>query len=326
MRVVVYGMGAIGGSIAAALTRAGHEVIGIARGPHLDAIRAQGLRFRAPDLDEYVAVPCVAAPDQVTFRPDDAILLVMKTQDTVAALHALRAAGVTDQPIFCMQNGVANERMALRVFPNVHGVTVMMPATYLVPGEVAAFGTPNHGMFDVGCAPAGQDECDQALCEVLNGSGFAAFPTDNVMSAKHGKVLMNLGNILRAAVGKTPDLKPFHSRLKDEAMEVFRAAGIAWHEVDEADPRRADLLRFADVPGVERGWGSTAQSLKRGQPLETDYLNGEIVLQGRLVGVPTPLNAAMCRLAADLAGRGAGLASMEIRELTEIFDAASLQN
>ena len=150
MRIIVYGAGAIGGTVAAALALAGHPVVGIARGPRLGAIRAGGLLLRTPDKSALARFSCVADPAEVDIRPDDAILLAVKTQDTAAALERLRAAGVTKQPIFCMQNGVANERMALRRFPNVHGVTVMMPASYTVPGEVDAFSTPRHGIFEVG--------------------------------------------------------------------------------------------------------------------------------------------------------------------------------
>ena len=100
--------------------------------------------------------PCVGDPAGIDWRADDAILLTMKTQDTAPALERLRAAGVAGQPIFCVQNGVANERMALRRFPNVHGVTVMMPASFLTPGEVAVFSTPRHGIFDIGRVPRGQ--------------------------------------------------------------------------------------------------------------------------------------------------------------------------
>jgi 2-dehydropantoate 2-reductase len=79
----------------------------------------------------------------------------MKSQDTTKRCMALRAAGVRDQPIFCLQNGIANEPMALRLFPNVHGVTVMMPATYTVPGVVVCHGTPKLGLFDIGRFPSG---------------------------------------------------------------------------------------------------------------------------------------------------------------------------
>ena len=67
--------------------------------------------------------------------------------------------------------------------------------------------------------------------------------------------------------------------------------------------RRGDLLSLARVGGARRGGGSSWQSLARGLgSIETDYLNGEIVLLGRLHGVPTPANALVQRLA-DQAAR-----------------------
>lgn len=64
------------------------------------------------------------------------------------------------------------------------------------------------------------------------------------------------------------------------------------------------MLRIRPVEGVRRDGGSTYQSLQRGTPVETDYLTGEIVLLGRLHGVPTPANALLQRLLAEAAARG----------------------
>ena len=66
---------------------------------------------------------------------DDAVLLTMKGPDTAGALLRLKAAGVSRQPIFCFQNGVANEPAALRFFENVYGATVILPADYDTPGS-----------------------------------------------------------------------------------------------------------------------------------------------------------------------------------------------
>lgn len=321
MQVVVYGLGAVGGSVAAALARKGHAVTGIARGAHLTAIQENGLRFRGPGFDDLVAVQAVSDPSQISFGSDDLILLAMKSQDTQAALEALRLAGVTDQPIFCLQNGVANERMALRLFPNVHGATVMMPSTHLEPGEVAVFGEPRYGIFDLGRFPTGCDHADQALADLLDDAGFAGFPMPDVMAGKYGKLLMNLGNILKAALGKSADTKDLHNRLKAEAIAVYEAAGIDWRDVGAADPRRDQLLKFVDVPGLERGLGSTTQSLARGMPLETDYLNGEIALLGRLHDVPTPLNSGLTHLAAQLSAQSATPGSLSLDELTQAIGA-----
>ena len=152
MRIIVYGVGAIGGTVAAACALSEQEVWGIARGAQLPEIQANGLLFRTPEKTARARFPCVADPTEISFRPDDAILLTMKTQDTIAALERLRAAGAREQPIFCVQNGVASERFALRRFPNVHGVTVMM-GKLRDAGEVCAFSTPRHGIFDIGRFP-----------------------------------------------------------------------------------------------------------------------------------------------------------------------------
>ena len=65
MRAVIYGAGAIGGTVAAALHRSGTDVVAIARGAHLDVIRDQGLRFVAPGIDERLPVPAVADPAEI---------------------------------------------------------------------------------------------------------------------------------------------------------------------------------------------------------------------------------------------------------------------
>jgi 2-dehydropantoate 2-reductase len=292
MRIIVYGVGAIGGTVVAALALSGQQVIGIARGAQLAAISEGGLLLRTPEKAARVRFPCVADPTEIEFRSDDVILLTMKTQDTLGALERLRAAGVVNQPIFCVQNGVANERLALRLFPEVHGVTVMVPASISAPGEVSAFSVPRHGIFDIGRYPGGSNSHDDRLAQALELTNIATFVTPDVMQSKYGKLLLNLGNIVDAAFGFEADVKRFNALLRAEAEAVYQAAGILWRDIGAADPRRDQLMRYQPIEGVKRSGSSTAQSLARGAgSLETDYLNGEIVLLGRLHGVPVPANA-----------------------------------
>ena len=119
MRVIIYGVGAVGGTIAGYLALSGAEVVGIARGAMLDAVRRQGgLSLVTPGGTHEARLPCCATPAEVGLRPDDVILLTMKSQDTEAALHTLHDAGARGQTVVCAQNGVDNERMALRRFAN----------------------------------------------------------------------------------------------------------------------------------------------------------------------------------------------------------------
>jgi 2-dehydropantoate 2-reductase len=293
MRAIVYGLGATGGTLAARLAQTGTEVIGIARGSMLDAIRAQGgLNFLSHHGRGVARFPVVASPNDVDWRPDDFILLTMKSNDTAAALDALAAAGVTHQPVVCAQNGVANERMALRRFPNVFGMVVMMPTQFIVPGTVAAMGTPTLGILDIGRASPGDNGMILPLAAALSQAGFLCDPTSDVMAGKYGKLLMNLGNIVGAALGIGARNGPWYDRVKEEGIAVLNAAGIISEDVGQADPRRRHMQRVP-LDGVEEVGTSSMQSLIRGTgSIETDFLNGEIALLGRLHGVPTPANAA----------------------------------
>lgn len=319
MRVIIYGVGAVGGAVAAALVENGQEVIGIARGAQLNAIRAGGLRVRSPVFDRVVALECVSDPAEITFREDDAIVLCMKTQDTGAALAALRAAGVDKQPVFCAQNGVENERIALRVFPNLHGITVMLPALLLAPGDVVTWGEPQFGYFDIGRYPHGHDADDARLAEAFEGSRITPFVLDDVMASKYKKLLHNVGNITQAALGRGVDTKEIGAALKQEAQAVYEAHGIQPRDGEKNEPERKDLMRFGTIEGIENIGGSTVQSLARGAgSVETDYLNGEISLMGRLAGVPTPVNDAMVRLGERMAREGMTPGSMTLDDLRRL--------
>jgi 2-dehydropantoate 2-reductase len=301
MRIIVYGVGAIGGTVAAALALSGQQVIGVARGVQLEAIKNNGLLLRSPETASRASLLCVADPTEIEIRSDDVILLTMKTQDTVSALERLRSAGVTHQPIFCVQNGVTNERFVLRRFPEVHAVTVMMPASISAPGEVSAFSTPRHGIFEIGRYPSGRNAHDGRLAQALEAANIAAFVTPDVMQSKYGKLLLNLRNILEATLGLDVDYMRFDALLRAEAEAAFAAAGIPWRDVGKADPRREQLMRYQPILGIDRPGGSTTQSLARGaDSIETDYLNGEIVLLGRQHGMAVPANTYFVELSARM--------------------------
>lgn len=317
MRFVFYGLGAIGGGLAAMMARSGRDVIGIARGAQLDAVRAGGLRVRAPEIDEVVELTCVGAPAEIDFRPDDVIFLTMKTQDTKAALEDLRKCGVRDQAIVCTQNGIENERLALRVFPNVYAAVVMMPADFVKPGEVVANCGPKLGVFNIGRYPRGVDSVAEGICKALDDAGFAGFPEADVMPGKYGKLLMNLANVLDAAAGDAARRSKLAELAGVEAEAALAAAGIDYTK----EFRHDDLMRIMPVPGVRRTGSSSAQSLARGVgSIETDYLNGEIVLIGRLHGVPVPANEFLCELGRRLVAEGIAPGSLSSEALHAAYE------
>jgi 2-dehydropantoate 2-reductase len=305
VRFVILGAGAVGGTIGGRLADAGHDVIVLARGAHAEAIAADGLRLATPERVITAQVEVFEHPSALPLRDDDVLVLAAKSHQSADILDALPRR---DLPVVCAQNGVANERMALRRFPDVYGMVVMLPAVHLEPGQVDAQGTPKSGLLDVGRYPHGIDRTAQVIARALSRSGFASKAVPDVMRWKYAKLLRNLGNALEALCGHDLDddgrriVVDLHRRARREAERCFRAAGIEWADDAEWAARRGHQVDYAPVEGRERSGGSTWQSLARGAgSLEGDYLNGEIVLLGRLHGVSTPVNQLLQETSAEAA-------------------------
>lgn len=314
MRHIIYGAGAVGGAIGGRLFEHGREVVLIARGDHLAAIRQHGLRLISPEDEATLRVPVVGHPSEITFRPDDTVFLTMKTQDTAAALDHLATAAGTGVLVICAQNGVENERLACRRFERVYGMLVILPATFLEPGVVEAGSAPVTGILDAGRFPSGTDDLIAGVCDDLESAGFSAHPDTAIMRWKYGKLLQNLNNAFQAVCGLDARAD-ISRRAVAEAQACLRAAGIEFATAVEMRERRELTPGFR--PGARlHGGSSTWQSLARGTgSTEVDYLNGEIALLGRLYGVPTPVNSALQRAANRLARDRLPPGSVTIAEL-----------
>ncbi len=305
MRYIIVGAGGVGGTIGGLLFQSGHEVVLVARGPHLAALRAHGLRLVTPAGPSTLRVPAVGQPSELDLRPDDVLVLAVKTQDAAAVLAEWAwppvrggAAAAQALPVVCAQNGVASERLALRLFRQVYGMCVWLPATHLEPGTVETQGAPLAGLLHIGRYPAGTDATASRIGEDLTGSRFLAPVTADVMRWKYGKLLANLGNAIEALCGHGDGAEALSQRAAAEGVAVLDAAGIAYASEEESADLRRDRVNVVPVNGSPRLGGSSWQSLTRGTgSIEADFLNGEIVLLGREHGVPTPVNEVLQRLA-----------------------------
>jgi 2-dehydropantoate 2-reductase len=308
-------------------------VVLIARGQHLEALRKDGLRFVAPDGDRRLSIPAVGGPAEVAWQPGDVVVLTMKSQHTVQALDDLAAAAGREVPVVCGQNGVANERMALRRFSNVHGMLVNLPAIHLQPGEVVTHADGTGGILDTGRYPEGSDSVTREFTAKLTEAGFSSRPDDHIMRKKYAKLLGNLGNIVQAATAdaegnippgddETAAMRDIFRRLRGEALACFEAAGIDCASRDEVRARHENTYRMVEVSGFGRPGGSSWQSLNRGTGnVETDYLNGEVTLLGALHGVPTPANRICQELATKMVRDGLPVGSLAPTALLEMMAA-----
>lgn len=303
MRYVVYGAGAVGGVIGATLHRAGMPVTLVARGPHLAAIRAHGLVLDAGDGRHRVRTPATDTAADVGWTDDTVVVLAVKSHQAPAALADLRRHAPPDVAVVCATNGIATEPATLRLFARTYAVCVMLPASHLEPGVVVAACHPTPAILDIGRIPAGTDATTAAIAADLRSAGIASEERADIMAWKRRKLLLNLGNGVDASFvpGDAAD------RLADLALaegeRVLAAAGLEVVSAAEDTRRRGTILQRRD--DLERRGGSTWQSLSRGTgDSEIDYLAGEVVLLGRLHGVPTPVNEAVVAATRALAYAG----------------------
>jgi 2-dehydropantoate 2-reductase len=303
---VIYGAGGIGGTIGARLFQSGRRVTLIARGEHGHQLRDVGMQFITPNERNLLRIPTVLDPREVSFSSDTFVLMCMKSQHSLVALEALAACAPADVRVACVQNGVANERTALRYFANTYATLVNLPAMFLKPGEVVTYAEGSGGALDTGRFPEGTDEAAVEMAGALTDCGFSAVPDPAVMRHKYAKLILNLGNILQAGLRDPENARAITHRLRDEALACFEVAGIDCASREEVRQRNQDI-RSADVPGYERMAGSSWQSIARGTgDIETEYLNGEISWLGRMHGIATPYNDACVALARELIARNEG--------------------
>jgi 2-dehydropantoate 2-reductase len=294
MRAIIYGAGAVGSVIGGRLHQGGADVVLVARPTHADAIRAHGLVVRTAKDTEVVDVEAVTSIEALTPTADDVVLITAKTQDTPGIHESLLQwnAGV---PVVCATNGVEHERIALRRFSSVYAMVVQLPAQFEKPGEVTALCAPTNAILDVGRYPSGVDSTAQELADLIEASPrLRSEADDDVMTKKYAKLLVNLGNAADAACGIPGRGARVVAAAIEEGKLAYRAAGIRWEQTPERVERykaRTETMRF-DIPeGDTFLGGSTWQSLVKGaSTVETDFFNGEILLLGRLHGIPTPAN------------------------------------
>lgn len=338
MRYVIIGAGAIGSGVGGLLHAEGAQVVLVARGAHLEAMRTDGLLVRTPDR-VITGHPTVAGePDEVALDVDDVLVLTTKTHQAPAALAAWADAPVHQDgvavgtagemlPVLTALNGVASEEMALRWFARVYGVCVWMPAVMVAPGEIVVRCAPVHAILHASRYPAALSSDDDAalLAQVAADWGRAGIEVplpEDVMPWKHRKLLGNLGNAVQALLGDGSAGRDVATAARAEAEALYDLAGIATNS-EESERASRDRLQARDVPGApEQMGGSTWQSLQRGTgSAESDYLNGEIVAIAHRLGRTAPVNAALARLMRDAVRGGAqpgDLDPAELRRATRI--------
>ncbi|HWH93765.1 MAG TPA: rhodanese-like domain-containing protein [Baekduia sp.] len=328
-RYVVIGAGAVGVSLSAQLDQAGHDVALIARGAQLSAARRDGITYARPDGARKLRVPVVGGPDELALREGDILVLATKSQDAQAALEAwaprpvvLADGGPTTAgeglPLVTTQNGLETERIALRHFATVIGGVLATPAGYLEPGVVVAAGSPAVGIAWLGAYPDRALPLVDEIVQTLREADYVATAVRDISAWKLGKLVASSTFVLDALFPPGELRDAAAGLLSQESAAVLRGVGDV-ADLSAAFQADAGAVTPVPVPGYEYGGTSTWQSLARSASLETDYLNGEVVLQARLQGIDARANRALSAALHDAVRRGRAPRSLGDDELRAIF-------
>lgn len=294
MKLAVYGSGGIGAFFGGRLALSGADVSFIARGSHLRALQAQGLRVMSPRGD-FEVDPVVATDDPGEIGPVDYVLVGVKAYHTDQVAERLGPLLHHSTAVISLQNGVDNEeKLAAAVGPErVVGGAAYIFSTISEPGVVQHTGGP--ATIVVGEWSGGRSERLGRLVEACRAAGFGAEETDDIRStlwAKFALICAMAGTTaaIRLPLGEirtAPASRELFHRVAAEVCELARAEDVRL-PADLPDRHQA----FAD--GLEPGSHSSLYyDLTHGNPMELDALLGEVVRRGARAGVPTPMSEAL---------------------------------
>lgn len=307
MKICVFGAGAIGGFLAVRLANTGQDVSVVARGPHLAAIRENGLRLKSDGGEE--AATITATDDAAELGPQDYLFITLKAHSVPPIADKLKPLIGPDTTIVTGMNGVpywylhgldaagelAGKRLEL-VDPGGVVSAALPPAQALgcviYPAcEVEEPGVVRHvngDRFTLGEPDGSKSDRANALGEAMKEAGFKAPVRPKIRDEIWVKLWGNLAfNPLSALTGETLDVLA----TREDLRGVARAMMVEGQAVGEALGTRFPISvdkRIKGAAGVGAHKTSMLQDLERGRPMEIDALVTAVCELGRMAGVATP--------------------------------------
>ena len=297
MKIAVFGTGAIGGYIGGRLARAGHEVAFIARGAHLEAIRAHGLTLREVrqgELLEEFTIRALATDDPAAVGPVDIVLFGVKAFDTdtagAQAAPLLRGGGA----IATIQNGLdAPARLAaLYGAERIIAGSTTYTATIITPGTINRFPPADQVSLAewAGGNGGGVSSRVQAFADALNESGTRTTVSDDPHAILWAKFIWigpvaALTAITRGTYGNVFNHPPTHAlylALIDELVALAAAEGTP------IEPEVIARRKAAMMPADSDIKSSLQRDFEKGRQTEVEELVGTVVRRAAAVGVATP--------------------------------------
>jgi len=298
MRIGVFGTGGVGGYFGGKLAQAGEDVIFLARGEHLEAIRQSGLRVDSPKGDFHI-MPAQATADPGVVGPVDCVLVGVKAWQVSDAAAAMIPLAGEQTVVLPLQNGVEAPGQLAAVLGAEHvlGGLCKISAQVVEPGHIRHLGLEPYIAFgevrEWGCSQAFTGEQAERLREAFSRTGVWVETPGDIQAAMWEKFLFiaaisGVGAVARAPVGEVRFLAGSRRMLEQVIEEIYAVALVKG--VKLSDDVVARTMAFVD--GLPAGsLPSMQRDILDGKPSELEYQNGAVVRMGQESGVPTPVNA-----------------------------------
>jgi len=307
MRIAVFGTGAVGGYFGGRLAQAGEDVVFIARGEQLRALKAHGLRVDSIKGD-FALQPVQATDDPAQVGVVDAVIVGVKTWQVPEAARAMRPLVGPETFVVPLENGVEapDQLAAVLGAEHVLGGLCRIVSFVVEPGHVRHAGLePYVALGELDNRPG---ERAERLRDAFTQAGVNAEIPADIQVAIWEKFLFiasfsGVGAVTRAPAGvlrSLPETRRMLEAAMREVLAVAQARGIGMTE--EAVSRTMALID--GLP--EAGTASMQRDIIGGQPSELESQNGAVVRLGQEVGVDVPLHGFMyrCLLPLELRARG----------------------
>ena len=291
MRIAVMGSGGVGGYLGGRLATSGEDVIFIARGAHLAAIRAHGLRIGSA-LGDASVQPARASDDPASVGPVDLVIFAVKLYDTEAAAVATRPMVGPATGVVTFQNGVDSADVLLRALGREHviGGVAQIASVVAEPGVIRHTGTM--ARFAVGELDGRASARVEAFAAALRAAAVDHAVSDAIQRDIWAKMVFlatfaGLTAVMRLPIGPIradSETRALYEAGLVEALAVARGRGIALAE----DFVAVTLARTDQLTAAMKS--SMLEDLERGKRLELAWLSGAIVRMGKELGVPTPVH------------------------------------
>lgn len=291
MRVLVMGTGGVGGYFGGILAKSGHEVVFVARGAHLEAMRRRGLEVR--DREESTLlwpIHAVRVPSEAD-GPFDLVLFTVKTYDTTEAAEAIRPVVGPRTSVLPLQNGVdaVDEIGALVGAPHLLAGTTNIGSRIAEPGVIERF-SPFCNVT-IGEPGGGLSERVASIAAALREAGLddvTASPDAQRAVWEKFMLLAPLAsatsacNVSSGYVRSAPEGRALWQAMMREVQAVGQAAGVHLPEESAEAVERF----FMGLPDTHTT--SMQRDYEARRRVELEHLAGTVVRRGRATGVPTP--------------------------------------